>query len=98
MIPGLPSVGGTELLIILAIVLMFFGAKRLPTLGRSLGSGIKEFREGLAERGDNNEEVQDRKKQQRQDEEEKPSLNGAMPYNEGSYKEETTRRTEQKKS
>ena len=48
MIPGLPSIGGGELLILLSIILLFFGAKRLPQMGRSLGRGIKEFKEGLA--------------------------------------------------
>ena len=33
-----------ELLIILIIILILFGAKRLPELGRSLGQGIKEFK------------------------------------------------------
>lgn len=47
MIPGLPSVGGTELLILLTIVLLFFGAKRIPDLARSLGKGTREFREGI---------------------------------------------------
>ncbi len=41
--------GGTELLIILAIVLLFFGAKRVPRLGRSLGQGMREFRRGVSE-------------------------------------------------
>jgi len=36
-----------HLLIILAIILLFLGAKRLPEVGRSLGQGIKEFKEGL---------------------------------------------------
>ncbi len=36
--------GGTELIIILVIVLLLFGAKRLPDLGRSLGSGMREFK------------------------------------------------------
>ena len=39
----------TELLIVLAILLLVFGAKRVPQLGRSLGKGIREFREGVAE-------------------------------------------------
>ena len=43
--------GGTELLIILAIILLFFGAKRVPQLGRSLGSGIREFRKETAAPG-----------------------------------------------
>jgi sec-independent protein translocase protein TatA len=42
-------VGMTELLIVLTIILLVFGAKRVPQLGRSLGKGIREFREGVAE-------------------------------------------------
>lgn len=37
----------TELLIILAIILLLFGARKLPDLARSLGSSAKEFRKGL---------------------------------------------------
>ncbi|NND84772.1 MAG: twin-arginine translocase TatA/TatE family subunit [Acidimicrobiia bacterium] len=39
----------TELLIILAIILLLFGARKLPDLARSLGSSAKEFRKGLEE-------------------------------------------------
>jgi sec-independent protein translocase protein TatA len=39
----------TELLIVLTILLLVFGAKSVPQLGRSLGKGIREFREGAAE-------------------------------------------------
>ena len=35
-----------HLIILLVIILLVFGAKRLPELGRSLGQGIKEFKEG----------------------------------------------------
>jgi sec-independent protein translocase protein TatA len=38
-----------ELLILPTIMLLVFGAKRVPQLGRSLGKGIQEFRESLAE-------------------------------------------------
>lgn len=38
------SLGGGELLIILAIVLLLFGAKKLPELAGSMGESIKEFR------------------------------------------------------
>ncbi len=41
--------GGMELLIILAIILLFFGAKRVPELARSLGRGKREFRAGIEE-------------------------------------------------
>jgi sec-independent protein translocase protein TatA len=66
MIPGLPSMGGMEILILLAIILLFFGAKRVPELGRSLGSGIREFRKGTAEGHAEKDEVgeSEEKKQQ----------------------------------
>jgi sec-independent protein translocase protein TatA len=40
---------GQELLIILLIVLLIFGARKLPDLARSLGSSAKEFRKGIEE-------------------------------------------------
>lgn len=43
----MPDVGPLELAIILVIVLVIFGPKRLPGLGRSLGSGMREFRDSI---------------------------------------------------
>jgi sec-independent protein translocase protein TatA len=43
------SFGGQEVLVILVLVLLLFGAKRLPELARSLGQGIKEFRKSVKE-------------------------------------------------
>lgn len=40
----LPRVGIPELLIILAIVVLIFGANRLPELGRGIGKGIRNFK------------------------------------------------------
>ena len=40
-------VGLPEMLIILAIVVIIFGANRLPGLGRGIGSAIKNFKEGI---------------------------------------------------
>lgn len=40
-------IGGTELLIVLLIVLLLFGARKLPDLARSLGASAKEFRKGI---------------------------------------------------
>lgn len=40
---------GQELLIILLIVVLIFGARKLPELARSLGSSAKEFRKGIEE-------------------------------------------------
>lgn len=39
--------GGTELLLVLAVVMLLFGAKKLPELARSMGQAGKEFRSGL---------------------------------------------------
>ena len=41
------GLGSQELLVILVIVLVLFGANRLPQLARSLGSSLKEFKKGL---------------------------------------------------
>ena len=41
------SIGPPELLIVLVIILVIFGPKRLPGLGRSLGSGMREFRDSI---------------------------------------------------
>lgn len=41
------GLGATELLIILALVLVLFGAGKLPQLGRGLGEGIRNFKSGL---------------------------------------------------
>ena len=49
MIPGLPQVGGMELFIVLVIILLFFGAGRVPELARSLGRGKREFHKGVEE-------------------------------------------------
>jgi sec-independent protein translocase protein TatA len=43
------GLGTQELLIILVIVLVLFGANRLPDLARSLGSSVKEFKKGVNE-------------------------------------------------
>lgn len=46
---------GQELIIILVIVLLLFGARKLPDLARSLGASAKEFRKGI-EQGNSEEE------------------------------------------
>ena len=43
------GLGGTEIVIILVVALLLFGAKNLPQLGRSLGQGIREFKSGVSE-------------------------------------------------
>ena len=41
------KLGPTELLLILAIVLVFFGGRRIPEIARGLGEGIRSFKEGM---------------------------------------------------
>jgi sec-independent protein translocase protein TatA len=43
------GLGGWEVILILAVVLILFGAKRLPELAKGLGSGIKEFKKASRE-------------------------------------------------
>ena len=43
----LPNLGFTEIAILLLILVLFFGAKRIPEIGASIGKGIKEFQRGL---------------------------------------------------
>lgn len=40
----MPSIGPMELIIVLAIALLVLGPKRLPQVGRQLGSGMREFK------------------------------------------------------
>ena len=47
-----------ELLIVLLIVLLVFGARKLPDLARSLGASAKEFRKGIAEGSEDDAEAQ----------------------------------------
>ena len=46
---GLGSIGPTELLLIFLVVLLFFGARKLPELARGLGQGIREFKKATRE-------------------------------------------------
>lgn len=47
----MPNIGITEAVILLFIVLLLFGAKRLPEIGGSLGKGIREFKNSVKEVG-----------------------------------------------
>jgi sec-independent protein translocase protein TatA len=45
----MPNLGFPELIVILLIVVVIFGANRLPGLGRGIGSAIKNFKDGMKE-------------------------------------------------
>jgi sec-independent protein translocase protein TatA len=46
--PFVGSIGPLELLIVLGIILLIFGPKRLPAAGRALGHGIREFKDSIS--------------------------------------------------
>jgi sec-independent protein translocase protein TatA len=46
-----PNIGPTELIIVLVIVLLIFGPKRLPGLGKQLGGGMREFKDSITGKG-----------------------------------------------
>jgi len=58
----MPNIGPLELAIVLVIALVIFGPKRLPDLGRSLGSGMREFKDSIS--GKNEEEDLDETKRE----------------------------------
>ena len=45
----MPNLGPTELIIILLIVILLFGAKKIPEIGKGLGKGIKDFKTAMKE-------------------------------------------------
>ena len=45
-------IGIQEIVLLLVLLLLIFGAKRLPELGRSLGRGMREFKEGVTGRNE----------------------------------------------
>ncbi len=65
--------GGMELLIILVIILLFFGASRVPQLGRSLGQSLREFRKGASEDLEDNESRELKERREIPHEEETPA-------------------------
>lgn len=44
----MPNIGPLEIVVVLVIVLVVFGPKRLPELGRSLGRGMREFKQSIS--------------------------------------------------
>jgi sec-independent protein translocase protein TatA len=67
--------GGLELIILLIIILLFFGAKRVPELARSLGKAKHEIHKGVEE--SEAEEKEREKAETRQDKESSPPPEGA---------------------
>ena len=56
------GLGVPELLLILLIIVIIFGASKLPQLGKGLGEGISNFRDGLKGKEDKNSQIEDKKR------------------------------------
>ena len=59
----MPNIGPLELAIVLVIALVIFGPKRLPDLGRSLGSGMREFKDSITGKDDEEQQLEETKAQ-----------------------------------
>lgn len=57
------GIGPLELVIVLLILIVIFGPKRLPGLGRSLGSGMREFKESITGSGKSDDDEDDDKRE-----------------------------------
>lgn len=58
----------TQILVVLLIVLLLFGAKKIPELMKGLGSGIKTFKKELSDDGESKEETKITKVEDKQEE------------------------------
>jgi len=65
----MPNIGPFELIVILVILLVIFGPKRLPGLGKSLGTGMREFKDSISGGG----------KRDHDDDDERPALERSTP-------------------
>lgn len=52
----MPNVGPMELAIVLVVALIVLGPKRLPEVGRSLGNGIREFKDSISNAGQHDDD------------------------------------------
>ena len=55
----MPNIGPVEIIIVLVIVLIIFGPKRLPDLGRSMGRGMREFKDSVTGKGKEHDEIEE---------------------------------------
>jgi sec-independent protein translocase protein TatA len=87
------SIGMPELIIGLVVILLLFGAKRVPELARGLGSGVREFKKGTQEG-----EVEDQKEEEAKKDEEQLEASKSEHDDEAEVEEDSPVEAEQKRS
>lgn len=55
------GLGGSELLVIMLVILLLFGGKKIPELMRGLGKGVRSFKDGMKEVSTDDEKEKDQK-------------------------------------
>ncbi len=96
LIPGIPTLGPMELIIALVVILLLFGAKRIPELARGLGSGVREFKAGTKEG-----QLEDKSEKEKTDDEEERVTSEAKADDEAKLEDDATvgaEKAEQKRS
>jgi sec-independent protein translocase protein TatA len=54
----MPTIGPTEIIILVVVLLLVFGSRRLPEMGRSVGKGMREFKHAVTGKGED-EQIED---------------------------------------
>lgn len=73
MVAFLQGIGAPELIIILVILLLLFGAKKLPEMARSVGKSTREFKKGMAEAASDHDEEEETKTEETKPEARSPA-------------------------
>ena len=93
----MPNIGAPELIIVLVIALLIFGPKRLPGLGKQLGTGMREFKESITGKDDKRSDDDDLDAEDRRDSRQQVEAALGRPEGEGAplegdvVRERTTR-------
>ena len=97
------SIGAPEILVVALIALLLFGAGRIADIGKGLGQGIKNFKQGIKE-ADSDEEDEDdkkagaKKKVAKEDDDEKPAVKKRVAKDDEEDDEEDEREAKAKKA
>jgi sec-independent protein translocase protein TatA len=76
----MPNIGPMEIIIVLIIALVVFGPKRLPELGRSMGKGIREFKNSVTSDRDDDDDVRELERSRARTAEHETPLEGEVVH------------------